>query len=102
MERLKQLRESRKILQKTVAEHLGIDRTTYTKYETGKSEPDIQTLIKLSAYFQVSLDELVGNECEFAKKKMKNPLTPHEQTVIAAYRANSAMQSAVDKLLGIK
>ena len=51
MERLKLLRNDRKILQKEVASYLGIDRTTYVKYETGASEPSIEVLRKLATFF---------------------------------------------------
>lgn len=60
MERLKSLRNERKILQKEVASYLGIDRTTYVKYETGASEPSIEILRKLATFFSVSVDYLVG------------------------------------------
>jgi len=62
MERLKLLRNDRKILQKEVASYLGIDRTTYVKYETGASEPSIEVLRKLAAFFSVSVDYLVGED----------------------------------------
>lgn len=37
-----------------------IDRTTYVKYETGSSEPNFATLVKLAEYFGVSTDYLLG------------------------------------------
>ena len=58
MKRLKELREAKGLLQKDVAEMLGVDRTTYVKYENGNNEPDSRTLIKLANFFEVSIDEL--------------------------------------------
>lgn len=60
MLRLKELRLRDKKTQKELAAILGIDRTTYTKYETESSEPNLETLIALADYFNVSLDYLVG------------------------------------------
>lgn len=60
MLRLKELRLRDKKTQKELAVLLGIDRTTYTKYETEASEPNLETLIALADYFDVSLDYLVG------------------------------------------
>lgn len=66
MERLRSLRTAKKLYQKDVAKYLEIDRTTYVKYESGASEPDINTLRKLAVFFDVSLDYLLGNECNNA------------------------------------
>jgi len=48
------------LLQKDVAAAIGTDRTTYVKYETGSSRPDIELLCKIADYFQVSTDYLLG------------------------------------------
>lgn len=65
MEQLKKLRLSHKLTQKEVADLLGVDRTTYVKYETGKSEPTFETLRRLADYFEVTSDYLIGtvNAC---------------------------------------
>ncbi len=67
MERLKQLRQEKGLYQKDVAAYLGVDRTTYVKYETGVSEPTQETLKALADYFDVSIDYLLGRTDE------KNP-----------------------------
>lgn len=59
---LKKLRQSKGVLQKDVATHLGVDRTTYVKYERGDSEPNHDMLSKLADYFEVSIDYLLGRE----------------------------------------
>ena len=59
-ERLKNLRKTRMIPQKTIAEYLGISVTAYQYYEAGKNEPNIEKLIKLAILFNVSIDYLVG------------------------------------------
>lgn len=55
---LKTIRKEKKITQNDISKYLNIDQTTYSGYETGKSEPNIETLKKLAKYFNVTLDEL--------------------------------------------
>lgn len=59
---LKTLRKQNKINQGVLAKALGVPRSTYQSYEYGVAEPDIETLIKLADYFDVSLDYLCGRQ----------------------------------------
>ena len=61
MNSLRLLRTKKGATQKEVAESLGIDRTTYVKYENGNSEPDNKMLLKLANYYNTSIDYLLGN-----------------------------------------
>ena len=65
---LKVLRESMGLYQKDVAAAIGVDRTTYVKYERGDSEPSFQVLNRLAEFFGVSTDYLLGRQ--------PNPDTP--------------------------
>lgn len=58
--KLKELRENTKLNQTKTAEIIGIPRVNYNKYENNEIEPNIETLIKLADYFNVSLDYLCG------------------------------------------
>lgn len=58
--RLKELREGRRIYQRELAEILGMSFRGYQNYETGQSEPKLATLIAIADYYQVSIDYLVG------------------------------------------
>ena len=60
MLKLRDIRQSKGLLQRDVASALGVDRTTYVKWESGKSNPDPEMLIKLSKYFNVTTDYLLG------------------------------------------
>lgn len=62
MEILKNLRLELGVTQADVAKYLGITRQGYNYYETGKRQPDNETLVNLSEYFHVSTDVLLGNE----------------------------------------
>lgn len=59
-ERIKEERKRRKLTQEDIAEQLGITRSAYTLYETGKTQPSLETAVKLADIFQVSLDYLTG------------------------------------------
>ncbi|MDR2282133.1 MAG: helix-turn-helix domain-containing protein, partial [Sphingobacterium sp.] len=54
------LRGRRGLSQQRVADDLIITRSRYAKYEEGASEPPIELLQRISRYFHVSIDLLVG------------------------------------------
>ena len=60
METLKIIRKRKGIKQKEVADYLGITGSAYNHYESGRNQPDIQTLNKLADYFNVTVDMLLG------------------------------------------
>lgn len=59
-ENLKSARLEKNITQAELATLIGIANSTYSLYESGKREPTIQTLKKLSFYLNISVDELLG------------------------------------------
>ena len=61
MIRLRELREKRGISMKDAADFLNIPYTTYVNYEKGTREPNIQAIFKLSDFFGVSIDTLLGH-----------------------------------------
>lgn len=61
-ERLKQLRLTSALMQKEIAEMVGVSVRTFQWWEYGKTEPNIEKLIKLADIFQVSIDYLVCHE----------------------------------------
>ena len=46
--------------QRQVAEIMKISKSTIASYETGRTEPDIETLGKLADFYAVSVDWLLG------------------------------------------
>lgn len=59
-ERLKLLRTQRKIGQKELAGYLSCSTGTVSNYEHGVHLPDPATLIKMAAFYGVSIDYLLG------------------------------------------
>ncbi|MPM53533.1 hypothetical protein SDC9_100301 [bioreactor metagenome] len=68
-ERLKELRLKAGYTQQQIADQLKVRRPTYTRYETGTNEPDKDTIVKLANIFNVSVDDLLGNEKSPAQKE---------------------------------
>ena len=60
--RLKELRILKEVTQKDVADKINCAVNTYSKYERGDREPDIDTLKRLSRYFGVSIDHILYND----------------------------------------
>ena len=58
--RIKDLREDNDLLQKDIANLLGISQQYYSEYENGKRTITISHLITLAKYYNVSIDYLVG------------------------------------------
>lgn len=56
--------------QEKLAEAVYVTRQTVSNWETGKSYPDIQSLLRLSALFGISLDQLIKGDAEQMKEKI--------------------------------
>lgn len=85
-ENLKRARQRIGLTQQQIADSLGITKSTYCGYETGKRQPDIAKLRRLSLLLCISVDEmlgLVGSEPECVVSK-----TEYEQ--IKLFRALDA------------
>ena len=102
-EKLRHYREACVLSQKQVADALNIERSTYTKYETGDTEPNLAAIVRLSAIYNVSPAELLPLEQadaaeldavkDAAKAHADSPiyqLSKDERGLIARYRALSA------------
>ena len=59
---LKELMKQRDIQQQQMAQILNVSRASIYKYQQGKAEPNIETLIKIADYFDISLDYLCGRQ----------------------------------------
>ena len=60
--RLREIREKNKMTQEDVANALLVSRQSVSKWENGRSNPDLENLVALSNLFGVSIDELVNSE----------------------------------------
>lgn len=60
MNRIKQLRTEKGLLQSDVAKYIDKSERIVGFYENGKRDPNTDTLIKLSELFNVSVDYILG------------------------------------------
>ena len=99
-EKLRHYREACVLSQKQVADALNIDRSTYTKYETGDSEPNLKTLVKIAAIYNVSPVKLLPETDTDVKRRYQlrdavpsegaiYQLAKDERGLIAQYRVLS-------------
>lgn len=75
--RIRNLREDHDKTQQEIAEFLGTSQTMYARYERGANEMPIRHLIKLAAYYCVSLDYL----CGLTDYKKPYPPLPRQNTL---------------------
>lgn len=64
---LKEIRRLKHLNQQQLAIDLNISREALSYYENGKREPSLQLLVKMSQYFNVSINYLITG-VEFTKK----------------------------------
>lgn len=94
--------------QQQVADMLNLNRTTYTKYETGVSEPSIEIMKKIANIFGVDVNALLGIEpFEKALADFEMPiysLTKDEQDLVGIFRllSDEEKQRVMEFLVKIK
>lgn len=70
MNRIKELRTEKGLLQSDVAKYIGKSERIVGFYEKGERDPNTDTLIKLSELFDVSIDYILGK----SDAKNSNPI----------------------------
>ena len=70
--RIREERERLGISQENLAREVFVSRQTVSNWETGKTYPDVQSLLLLSNLFDVSVDSLVRGDVEAMEKQMEN------------------------------
>ena len=88
MERLRILREEKKLSQQKLADQIGTNQQSIHRYENGFYEPDIRTLKLFANFFDTSVDYLVGNTDIRNKIEAveRFDLNEHEAGFIEQYR----------------
>ena len=70
--KLKDARLNAGMTQEQVAEKIMVSRQTVSNWETGKSLPDIISIINMSDLYQISLDELLKGDRKMKEKLKKD------------------------------
>lgn len=107
-EQLKIIRKANKFTQQGLADAIGIERSTYASYETGRNKPDAVLLSKIAKVFDVSSDFILEIDTtvplnvedisvQYKKKsgnKLVSTLSKEEKSVLAKYRLLSDNKKA--------
>lgn len=73
-QRLRDLREDKDLLQKDIAEILGITQTVYSRYERGFQTIPVAHLLKLADFYDTSTDYILGrtnNRAPYERRHIK-------------------------------
>lgn len=95
MVRIKEIRNECNISQKQLAAYLGISQGNLCDWEKGRSQPDIEMLIRMADYFEVSVDSLIGREFGNSPKAADDD----KERIVTAVRSMTARD--VEKLKNI-
>lgn len=85
---LRNLRLNQGVSQQQLADVIGTTQQSINKYENHSTEPDIDTLIKIADYFQVSVDFLIGHSINSVSQPPAEDwvLTREETSLLKDYR----------------
>ena len=76
-EKLQELRKRRGLTQEELAEALYVSRTAISKWESGRGYPSIDSLKEISAYFSVTIDDLLSGETLIILAEKENKANLH-------------------------
>lgn len=80
-----QLRKEKRLTQKELAEKVGVSDKAVSRWETGKNYPDIETLQRLAEVFDVSVNDLLTGEVDFAHNKTRKKVVIGIAVVLLLY-----------------
>ncbi len=83
-DRLRELRENLGFMQITVSKKIGISNKVLSNYENNISTPDLQTLILICNFYNISADYLLGLEIKENQKETRT--TEDELKVLNYYK----------------
>ena len=84
--KINQLRKLSGMTQEQLAEKLNVSRQTISKWESGSSSPDIESVVKVSEIFQVSLDDLLKEGEASVTNKNDERITVKPQIISGDFR----------------
>ncbi len=99
---LKYYRHECGLTQQQVADRLKIERSTYTYYETGKTKPDINTLIKIAKVYNINYTQLLqGIEDELEAAVAEIHSGPADEDSLK-YRTHATTKYEVELLFVVR
>lgn len=83
MLKLRELREDKNWQQKDVAEKVNRTTACISSWETGKTEPSIDDILRLADIFEVSCDYLLGRTNDYEVVDAPKTLSPLQNKMIS-------------------
>ena len=101
MVRLKELRDEAGLSQGDIAEKFSVAQNTVSSWENGKRDPDTDTVKKIAAFFDVSIDYLLGvSDIKKAPSEEDAGLSAEEAELLELFRsASPALQDGALRVL---
>lgn len=103
MERLRELRETKKLSQLKLGMLLDVAQETISGYEIGRSEPNLEMLVKLADALDTSVDYILGRSDVKAVIKTAE-LSEQETELLISFRrlTNSKKERAIGMLAALE
>ena len=74
-DRLKELRKSKKLTQVQVSKMIDVQQGTYSRWENGTLEPNLEAVVKLAKLFDTTTDYLLGKTIYSTLDVVPHPIT---------------------------
>lgn len=104
MERLRELREAKRMTQLSLGMTLDVAQETISGYEIGRAEPNIDMLIKLANALDTSIDYLLGRtDVRAFDRFSRSDLNNDELELLSAFRKmpEAKRQRALGLFMGL-
>lgn len=93
---IRKLRKEKGLTQERLAEKLGVTNRSISRWENGVNMPDLDLLIELADYFDVSIDDLLDGERQEAQMDKKT-----EETILKVADYSNEEKRAYTKRLNL-
>lgn len=90
-EKLMELRKQKGWSQEALGEAVGVSRQTVSKWELSETTPEMEKLIEISRLFDISIDELVGNESRQISEPEEKDDFPRKKSFGFEYKSKKTL-----------
>lgn len=98
-EKLIEIRKKQGLSQEELGMELQVSRQTISKWETGKSLPDIVSIIRMSELYDLSLDELLKGDATLLNKIERDMKVAKAENNVIKFAWISIVRKATEKVL---
>lgn len=92
-DRLKEIRREKNITQTELAKATGYSQAIVSQWERDVYSPQVEAIVAIADYFDVSADYLLGREDEFENSSALRELTQQERDWLKIFNKMNAMQA---------